>query len=120
MVLALDELWNAPPGTPQDRRVGKMQTAPGQYLDLIAEAELVVPIPAYARDDHLAVKVPPCKKLLYALSLLITALCLPKKYCGPHACISSHHSPNPGVRQVECRDNSCDWTNWNIPHNGLF
>jgi len=60
-VLALHELRYVPPDRPQDRRVGKIESAFRHNLDQIAEAELVTQVPAHARDNHFTVKVPSYK-----------------------------------------------------------
>jgi hypothetical protein len=65
----VDELWGVPPDPPHDGRVGKMQSAFHHHLDQITEAGLVAQVPAHAQDDHLAVKVPPCKQLFDAAPL---------------------------------------------------
>src|SRR5882757_1213902 len=60
-VPALDELWRVPLYPAQDGGMGKLQPALGHHLDQITQAELVTQIPAYAKDDHLAVEMPSCK-----------------------------------------------------------
>jgi hypothetical protein len=49
--------------------VGKTLPALSHHLDQVPEAELVAQLPADAQDDHLAVKVPPCKQLFDATQL---------------------------------------------------
>jgi len=44
--------------------MSKMQSALRHHLGQIAEAELVTQIRPHAKDDHLAIEVPPSKQLL--------------------------------------------------------
>src|SRR5450631_2287854 len=64
---AFDELRCIPLHPTQDGGMRKVQSALRHHLDQIAEAELVAQVPAHAKDDHLAVEVPPSKQFLNAI-----------------------------------------------------
>jgi hypothetical protein len=49
--------------------VSKVKTSLRHHLDQITEAQLVTQVPANAKNDHLTIKVSPCKQLLHAAQL---------------------------------------------------
>lgn len=100
-----NKLWRIPLYPTQDRGMSKMQSALRHHLDQIAEAELVTQIPPHAKDNHLAIEVPPSKQLLNAVQFAHRRPSTIQDHCTRRAgavCTRALFAQvNPGTYRIE-------------------